>query len=138
MTRVLIIALLMTACSRQDTPKRLPVRLAVGGAEQLVYLPVTLARELGYYEAEDLDVTLESFQGGAKSLQALWGGSADVVSGFYDHTIQMAAEGRAIRAFVTMLRYPGCVLAASPAASSRVRRFAALKGSTLGVTAPGS
>ena len=54
------------------------------------------------------------FAGGAKALQALVGGSADVVSGFYDHTIQMAAEGREIVAFVTMLRFPGLVLVTSP------------------------
>ena len=48
-----------------------------------------------------------TFQGGAKALQALVGGSADVVSGYYDHTIQMAAEQRELVAFVTMLRYPG-------------------------------
>ena len=57
---------------------------------------------------------LQDFAGGSKALQALVGGSADVVSGFYDHTIQMAAEGRALTAFVTMLRFPGLVLVTSP------------------------
>ena len=73
----------------------------------MVYLPTTLAQELGFYKEEGLDVELQDFAGGAKALQALVGGSADVVSGFYDHTIQMAAEGRELVAFVTMLRYPG-------------------------------
>ena len=48
------------------------------------------------------------------------GGSADVVSGFYDHTIQMAAEGRAFVAFVNMLRYPGLVLVTSPQSAGAV------------------
>ena len=90
------------------------VRIAVGGQNQLIYLPTTLARELGFYREEGLEVELQDHAGGAKALQAMIGGSADVVSGFYDHTIQMAAEGRPLVAFVTMLRFPGLVLATSP------------------------
>ena len=81
--------------------------IAIGGqTPKWCILPTTLAQALGYYEAEGLDVELQDFEGGAKALQALIGGSADVVSGYYDHTIQMAAEGREFVAFVTMLRYP--------------------------------
>ena len=67
---------------------------------------------MGFYKEEGLEVELQDFEGGAKALQALVGGSADVVSGYYDHTIQMAAERRELVAFVTMLRYPGLVLVA--------------------------
>src|SRR5262245_16405117 len=104
------------------------VRLAIGGQTQMVYLPTTLAQELGFYKDEGLDVELQDFQGGAKALQALVGGSADVVSGFYDHTIQMAAEQRELIAFVTMLRYPGLVLVTSPQAAAEVTSIEALKG----------
>ena len=114
------------------------VRLAVGGQTQMVYLPTTLAQELGFYKEEGLDVELQDFEGGAKSLQALVGGSADVVSGFYDHTIQMAAEGRELVAFVTMLRYPGLVLVSPPQAASAVAGIDSLKGGIVGVTSPGS
>src|SRR5258708_15557463 len=85
-----------------STTTSTPVRLAVGGQAQMVYLPVTLAAELGYYHAQGLDVTLEDFPGGSRALEALLGGSADVVSGFYDHTIQIAADGRDLVAFVSM------------------------------------
>jgi NitT/TauT family transport system substrate-binding protein len=96
------------------------VRLAVGGQNQLVYLPTTLAQELGYYKDEGLDVELQDHAGGAKALQSLVGGSSDVVSGFYDHTIQMAAEGRAFVAFVNMLRFPGLVLVTSAQSAGTV------------------
>ena len=99
----------------------------------MIYLPVTLAQELGYYKDAGLNVTLLDFPGGAKALEALMGGSADVVCGFYDHTIQMAAQGKDLRAFVAMLRYPGLVLV-SPSAST----IENLKGKTAGVSAPGS
>jgi NitT/TauT family transport system substrate-binding protein len=104
----------------------------------MVYLPTTLAQELGFYKEEGLDVELQDFQGGAKALQALVGGSADVVSGFYDHTIQMAAEGREFVAFVTMLRYPGLVLATSPQAAASINKIEDLKGRVAGVTTAGS
>ena len=115
-----------------------PVRIAIGGQTQMIYLATTLAQELGFYAGEGLAVELQDFEGGAKALQALVGGSADVVSGFYDHTIQMAAEGRSLVAFVTMLRYPGMVLVTSPQAAPRVTTIAALKGGIVGVTTPGS
>jgi NitT/TauT family transport system substrate-binding protein len=131
----LTVAALCAACGSGRTGGS-HIRLAVGGQTQMVYLPTTLAQELGFYKEEGLDVELQDFEGGAKSLQALVGGSADVVSGFYDHTIQMAAEGREFVAFVTMLRYPGLVLVSPPA--STVTRIEALRGGIVGVTSPGS
>lgn len=99
----------------------------------MIYLPATLAQELGYYKEAGLNVTLLDFPGGAKALEALMGGSTDVVCGFYDHTIQMAAQGKELLAFVAMLRYPGLVLA-----SPEVASIEGLKGKTVGVSAPGS
>jgi sulfonate transport system substrate-binding protein len=142
MNRVLLLTVafvvaLGAACARKD-PGRPRVRLAVGGQAQMVYLPTTLAQELGFYREEGLDVELQDFPGGAKALQALVGGSADVVSGFYDHTIQMAAEGRELVAFVTILRYPGLVLVTSPQAAGSVSAVGQLRGKVAGVTTPGS
>ena len=68
--------------------------LAVGGKATLYYLPLTLAERLGYFRDEGLDVEINDFPGGAKALQALIGGSADVVSGAYEHTIRMQARGQ--------------------------------------------
>jgi len=123
-------ALLLAGCGSH---KAAEIRIAIGGQAQLIYLPVTLAQELGFYQDAGLNVTLLDFPGGAKALEALMGGSADVVCGFYDHTIQMAAQGKDLRAFVAMLRYPGLVLV-SPSAGN----IEDLKGKTVGVSAPGS
>src|SRR5262245_59172553 len=124
------------ACNHAPQSGAARVRIAIGGQNQLIYLPTTLARELGFYREEGVDVELQDHAGGSKALQAMVGGSADVVSGFYDHTIQMAAEGREFLAFVTILRYPGLVLATSPTTS--VTKIADLKGKVAGVTTPGS
>jgi NitT/TauT family transport system substrate-binding protein len=125
------------SCAGQRGPGG-PIRIAIGGQTNMVYLPTTLAEELGFYKEEGLEVELQDFDGGAKALQALIGGSAEVVSGYYDHTIQMAAEQRALVAFVTMLRYPGLVLVSSPQSAAKVRDIRALEGRIAGVTTPGS
>ena len=133
---VSFVSIQSAACTRQPDSGARRVRIAVGGQNQLTYLPATLARELGFYRDAALDVELQDHAGGAKSLQALIGGSADVVCGFYDHTIQMAAEGRELVAFVSMLRFPGLVLVTSP--RSPAKTIEDLKGRVAGVTSPGS
>jgi NitT/TauT family transport system substrate-binding protein len=124
---------LLAGCSTpiQQGPK---IRIAVGGQTQLVYLPTTLAAQLGHYAEQGIDVELTDFPGGAKALEALMGGSADVVSGYFDHTIQLAAEGKRLKSFVTMLRYPGLALVSGGGAKS----VADLRGRAVGVSAPGS
>jgi NitT/TauT family transport system substrate-binding protein len=127
------------ACTRShESGSARHVRIAIGGQNQLIYLPTTLARELNFYRDEGLDVELQDHAGGSKALQALVGGSADVVCGFYDHTIQMAAEQREFVAFVTMLRFPGLVLVTSPKSAGTVTTIADLKGRVGGVTTAGS
>lgn len=128
---------LSASCAQRENA-RARVRIAIGGQTQMVYLATTLAQALGLYRDEGVEVELQDFQGGAKALQALLGGSADVVSGYYDHTIQMAAEQRELVAFVTMLRYPGLVLATSPQAAAEVTTIDKLQGRIAGVTTPGS
>jgi NitT/TauT family transport system substrate-binding protein len=124
----------LASCARESRPA-LPVRLAVGGQAQLIYLVATLAQELGYYRDESLDVSIQDFPGGSKSLEALLGGSTDVVCGFYDHTIQMAAQGKDVRAFISVLRYPGLV---AVAVSPQISKIEDLKGRIVGVSSAGS
>src|SRR6185369_5871779 len=73
---LLSLALLSTACGRKSAE---PVRIAIGGQAQLIYLAATLAEELGYYRDAGVAVSLIDFPGGAKALEAVLGGSADVV-----------------------------------------------------------
>ena len=63
------------------------VRIAVGGKALYYYLPISIAERLGYFKDEGLDVQIIDFQGGSRSLQAVVGGSADIVSGAFEHTI---------------------------------------------------
>lgn len=120
-----------------QTVEKKDLKLAVGGKPLLYYLPLTLAERLGYFKEAGLNVEISDFGGGAKSLQALIGGSADIVTGAYDHTIQMQAKGQPIVAVAQLGRYPGIVLAAVKRAGE-IKSIKDLKGKKIGVTAPGS
>ena len=115
-----------------------PNQLGVGGKGLLYYLPLTLTERLGYFKEQGLNVTITDFGGGAKSLQSLIGGSADVVTGAYEHTIRMQVKGQPIVAVIELGRFPGIVLAVRKEKAAQVKSFKDLKGFKIGVTAPGS
>ena len=112
--------------------------IAVGGKNLLYYLPLTIAEQRGYFKAEGLDLTIADFAGGARALQAVVGGSADVVSGAFEHTVNMQAKGQRLRAFVLQGRAPQIVLGINPKTMPNFKTVADLKGKKVGVTAPGS
>ncbi len=114
------------------------VKIAVGGKALYYYLPISIAESLGYFKDEGLDVEIIDFQGGSRSLQAVVGGSADVVSGAFEHTLSMQARGQAMQAFVLQGRAPQCVFAVSNKTMPDFKSMAELKGKKIGVTAPGS
>ncbi len=114
------------------------VKLGVGGKALLYYLPLTIAERKGYFKEQGLDVEINDFAGGAKSLQALIGGSADVVTGAYEHTIRMQAKGQDIRAVIELGRFPGIAVGIRKDRAASYKSPADLKGMKIGVTAPGS
>jgi NitT/TauT family transport system substrate-binding protein len=122
----------------QERPEIRKVRLAVGGKAALFYLPLTVTERLGYFKSEGLDLQISDFQGGARSLQALIGGSADVVAGAYDHTIQMQAKNQPIVAVVQLGRLPGYVIGVLTSKARTWRGPQDFKGMKIGITAPGS
>src|SRR5687768_17435264 len=119
-------------------PEKSKVVLGVGGKALLYYLPLTIAERRNFFKDEGLEVEINDFGGGARSLQALVGGSVDVVAGAYEHTIRMQAKGQNIRAVIELGRFPGMVLAVKKAHEGKVKTFGDLKGMKVGVTAPGS
>src|SRR5580658_6562297 len=94
------------------------VTIAVGGGGCLCYLPTVLAIQLGEFERAGVAVELVDLKGGSDALRAVLGGSADVVSGYFDHCINLAAKKQELTAFVVYDRYPGEVLVVSPGHAS--------------------
>jgi NitT/TauT family transport system substrate-binding protein len=121
-----------------QAPEKKQITLGVGGKTALYYLPLTICERLGYFKEQGLDVTINDFRGGAQSLQALVGGSVDVVTGAYEHTIRMQAKGQDIRAVIELGRFPGIVLGVRKERAAGYKSAADLKGMKIGVSAPGS
>lgn len=121
-----------------QAPEARKVSLAVGGRSLLYYLPLTIAERKGYFKEEGLEVEIADFAGGAKSLQALIGGSTDVVSGSFEHTISMQAKTQKVIAFVVQGNAPGIALAVRKDKAASVKSGKDLAGFKIGVTAPGS
>jgi NitT/TauT family transport system substrate-binding protein len=130
--------LALPAFVRAQTLEKPKTTIAVGGKNLLYYLPLTIAEQRGYFKAEGLDVTIVDFAGGARALQAVVGGSADVVSGAFEHTVNMQHKGQRMRAFALQGRAPQIVLGVNPKTMAGYKTPADLKGKKVGVTAPGS
>ena len=122
----------------QGKPEKTKVVLAVGGKSALYYLPLTIAERKGFFKDAGLDVEINDFQGGSKSLEALMGGSADVVAGAYEHTIRMQQRGQAIKGFVLMGRGMQIAIGLRKEVAAKVKGPADIKGMKFGVSAPGS
>jgi NitT/TauT family transport system substrate-binding protein len=137
-TATLALALSLTGAAHGQTPEKKQLTLGVGGKTALYYLPLTICERLGYFKEQGLEVTINDFRGGAQSLQALVGGSVDVVTGAYEHTIRMQAKGQDVRALIELGRFPGIVVALRKEKAAGYKSAADLKGMKIGVTAPGS
>ena len=115
-----------------------PLTIAIGGTGQIGYVTATLADRLGYYRQEGLDVTINNFQGGTKSVEALVGGSVDAVVGAYDNAVILQAKGVYLTAIFTFVQHYGYVFGMPPEPAASYHSPKDLKGLKIGVTAPGS
>lgn len=114
------------------------ITIAVGGGACLCYLPTVLAGQLGEFERAGVAVDLVDLKGGSDALKAVLGGSADVVSGYFDHCVNLAAKKQELVSFVVYDRYPGLVLLVSPSHTKEINSVKDLAGKKVGVSAPGS
>jgi NitT/TauT family transport system substrate-binding protein len=129
---------LTTQAHAQGALEKSKVHIAVGGKAAFYYLPLTIAEQLGYFKSEGLDVTISDFAGGSVALRAVVGGSADVVSGAYEHTISLQGKKQFFQAFVLQGRLPQISLGVATAKAANYKSPKDLKGMKIGVSAPGS
>jgi NitT/TauT family transport system substrate-binding protein len=130
----LLVSLLMSGFAAAQSK----ITIAVGGGACLCYLPTVLAKQLGEYDKAGLAVELVDLKGGSDALKAVLGGSADVVSGYFDHCVNLAAKKQELQSFVVYDRYPGLVLVVSPSHNAEIKSIKDLAGKKVGVSAPGS
>src|SRR6186997_348533 len=134
----LAVSLLALALTSGFAAAQTKITIAVGGGSCLCYLPTVLAKQLGEYDKAGLAVELVDLKGGSDALKAVLGGSADVVSGYFDHCVNLAAKKQELTSFVVYDRYPGLVLVVSPAHTNEIKSIKDLAGKKVGVSAPGS
>ncbi|RDJ19905.1 myristoyl transferase [Bosea caraganae] len=121
----------------KDTPEKPAVHIAAASIG-VTYLPLILAKELGYFKDEGLDVTIAAFSGGAKALQALLGGSTDMVAGAYSNTLTMAVKGQKLVTIAAQVNCPAWVFGIAKKNVGKVNAVKDLKGMRVGVSSPGS
>jgi NitT/TauT family transport system substrate-binding protein len=125
------------AAATGGPPEKTSLKIGVGGQGQIIYLPLTLADQLGYFKQEGINVDIQDLKGGADALQAMIAGSTDLTMGFYEHTIRTQTQGKSVVMIATADLYPGLVMFAGkghPEAKS-IKELANLK---IGITSAGS
>ena len=138
LTAAIALALTSPATAQAPKPENPKVRFVVGGKAGIFYLPVTATERLGYFKDAGLDVEISDVASGARALQSIVGGSADIGTGTFDHTIQLQAQGQSVVGFVQYGTSPGLVMAMITAKAAAYRSPKDLKGMMIGVTSPGS
>src|SRR5437763_5047880 len=91
-------AVLLAGCKSVPQRRMPEVRIAVGGRAALDFIPVYLASSLGFYRQESVAVMMQNLASTPKALQALLGGSSDMIVGIYDGALQMSLEGKSVQA----------------------------------------
>src|SRR5437868_6104427 len=85
------------------------VRLAVGSRPgNIVYLQIDLARALGYFEQEGVDVTFKYFDAGTAAADALVARDFDLSANSIDHAITRRAAGQELLMVASFMDLP-CV-----------------------------
>ncbi|AOB32002.1 myristoyl transferase [Bordetella sp. H567] len=127
-----------TAAAQSKTPPE-KKEVHIGAASTgITYLPVIIAKQLGYFRDEGIDATIAAFSGGSKALEAMLGGSTDMTAGAYSNTLTMAAKGQKLVTIAAQVVCPGWVFGVSRKNFDKVKSPADLKGMRVGVSAPGS
>jgi sulfonate transport system substrate-binding protein len=119
--------------------EREKVDFGVGSAPgESVYIQVDLAKALGFFTEEGLDVSLQHFKGGAVADAALVGGSTEVSANAIDHVIKAKQRGKELRFIVSFAHLPGTPLVVNAKYRNEIKSPKDPRGRPVSVTAPGS
>ena len=111
---------------------------AVGSEHALVYLPWDVAKALGYFEQEGLDVNLIYTKGGTEAGLALMSGNVDYSGNAIDHAIAAADQGKSLLMISDFMDQPGISLLVKPENKGKITSGASFRGKTIGITSVGS
>ncbi len=124
--------------AQQARPEKPRLTVAVGGKSNLLYLPLTIAEQLGYFRSEGLNVEFSDAGSAQRALELVQEGAAEVCASTFDQVLMQLSRGQAYQAFVMQCRAPQVALGVSNRSLSHYRSAADLKGRRVGVADPGS
>lgn len=111
--------------------KKLVLAMAVT-PPNLVHIPPYLAKDLGYFKEEGLEVEIVSFEGGVGSLRAMMAGSADLALTSGDPPILARAQGATIKLILSS----SPLLEAVMTVQGNIKELKDLKGKKIGIQEP--
>jgi len=68
-------------------------------------LPVVVAQASGYLHERNISVRIDEITSGPRAMQALLGGSVDMISATFEQVLLLRAENRRIRSFLLMKQF---------------------------------
>ena len=134
--------LAVTACGGAAPPAQdnspASLKIMVGGLNKQIYLPNTLAKQLGFFKEQNLDVTLIDEGSGQASEEEVVAGNVDAGSGSYSHALELQPLGKNIETVVQFQIAPGEAEVVDARKAGQITSARDLKGRNLGVTSIGS
>jgi len=114
------------------------LKIMVGGLSKQIYLPNMLAKQLGYFTDQHLDVTLIDEGSGQASEDEVLAGNVDAGSGAYVHPMVLNALGKKIETICQFGIAPGEAEVIDARKAGSIQSPNDLQGKNLGVTELGS
>jgi len=126
------------AATAAPAAQRLKVSMMVGGIDKIIYLMPTLAKQLGYFDEQNLDITVLDEPSGVSAEDAMLAGQVDFTVGFFDHNIDLQSKGKATESVIILDQVTGEAEMVSTKLADQIKTPADFKGRNLGVTSIGS
>jgi NitT/TauT family transport system substrate-binding protein len=120
------------------TVQTVDLRLMVGGLNKQIYLPNMLAKQLGYFDDQKINVTLVDEGSGQGTEDEVVAGNVDAGSGAYSHPVELNARGKKIETICQFGIAPGEAEMVAASKAGSIQSASDLKGKNLGVTDIGS
>ena len=114
------------------------VTIALAAKTSLFHLPLVLADQLGVFKNEGLQIEWLECESGLQAVQMALNGQAEVVSGAFEHTLDLQARGLNYRAFVLQGRAPQMSVGLATRKALAMKSLADLKSLRMGISSLGS
>lgn len=133
-----VLAVAPTVAAPATNLEKTSVKVGVGSKNGFFFLPTMVAEGLGYYKDEGLNVDIVDAGSGGKALEALVAGGVDMISGAYDHVVQLRAKNVALQGFVLQARLCDYAVGLTKEKAATYKKPEDLRGMKLGISSPGS